>query len=377
MDKEFDVIQKDAGSRIDKWLCERMSNVSRKQVKDLLDDGRVLVNGKRVVIAGWELMDGDHVEVRLPPSFGSFSSEDITLPDSAASPEAAPNKVEYESVPSIADSIERHLKRKVDRHRAMAAASREQRKGQKRGEKQERGRSEAKDKRIKIYFEDRDVIVVEKPSGIEAVSSKEGASDDMLSQVHAYMKRKFKNAKNSFVHPVHRLDTETSGIMVFALSNVGKQLEEQFKKHSIKREYTALVEGRVDNEHGTIRKALEKGEFGEGKKVRESDEGKTAITEYQVEERYADATLLCVRVQTGRTHQIRVHLSGEGFPIIGDKLYHGDVPMKHRFQRQALHARLLGFRHPRTGRKFQFRSALPGDIKRLIGELRDGKKASS
>ena len=219
---------------------------------------------------------------------------------------------------------------------------------------------------VKILFEDRDIIVAEKPAGILSVSSDAGDRSSFADQIKGYLRRKYKTA--SYLKPVHRLDAETSGVMVFAKSKAGEAIEEQFKRHSIERRYVAIVEGAVVKESGQIKASLEKGEFGGGKKVRiaAGSEGVEAVTEYMVKEIYADATLLDVRVRTGRTHQIRVHLSEIGHPIVGDKLYGGKRP----FPRQALHAYKLSFRHPVTGKKMKFESKLPDDLAGLVDELR-------
>jgi len=219
---------------------------------------------------------------------------------------------------------------------------------------------------VNIIYEDRDIIAVDKPAGILSVTEAGSPKSDLESQVKAYLKRKFKTG--SYIKPVHRLDAETSGVMVFAKSKAGEKIEEQFRYHNIDRRYIAVVEGAVLKDSGRIDAPLEKGNFGGGKKVRAADgeAGRRAVTEYRVRERYSNATLLEISVHTGRTHQIRVHLAGIGHPIIGDKIYGGHYP----FWRQALHAAKLGFKHPVTGKKMKFESPLPKDFKDLVDELR-------
>jgi 23S rRNA pseudouridine1911/1915/1917 synthase len=157
-----------------------------------------------------------------------------------------------------------------------------------------------------------------------------------------------------------------------ALSKQGEVLEKQFREHSIKRRYQAVVHGAISSNDGAINKALEKGSFGHGKKVRTSETGKKALTEFTVRERYKNATLVDVGVSTGRTHQVRVHFQSIGHPLIGEKLYHDhrnrDIP----FKRHALHATELGFSHPVSGKRMTFRSPLPDDMKELIDQLRTG-----
>lgn len=229
---------------------------------------------------------------------------------------------------------------------------------------------------LKIYYEDRDIIVVEKPAGILSAPNEGGAAgENMLSEVKNYLGRKRKGSP-SFAAPVHRLDAETSGVMVFALSNAGKQIEEQFRNHAIHREYAAIVSGRIEEEGGRIESSLKKGDFHGGRKtmIVEKGLGKKAVTEFRVKERYLNATLLAVTVRTGRTHQIRAHFSEKGFPIIGDKIYTGkNGTNKISFGRHALHAHILKFRHPATGKQMTFHSKLPQDMQELVNRLREGK----
>lgn len=219
---------------------------------------------------------------------------------------------------------------------------------------------------VNLIYEDRDIIVVDKPAGILSVTEAGSSRSDLESRVKTYLKRKFKTG--SYLKPLHRLDAETSGPMVFAKSKAGEKIEEQFRYHNIERRYVAVVEGVVLKDSGRIDAPLEKGDFGGGKKVRAAgkETGRWAVTEYRVKERYPDATLLEISVHTGRTHQIRVHLAGIGHPIIGDKIYGSG----RSFWRQALHAARLGIRHPVTGKKMKFESPLPKDFRDLVDELR-------
>lgn len=219
---------------------------------------------------------------------------------------------------------------------------------------------------VKILYEDKDIIVVDKPAGVLSVPQEGSAKPCLEDQVRAYLRRKYKTA--SHLKPVHRLDADTSGAIVYAKSKIGERLEEMFRRHNIERKYLAVVCGTVGPEEGKIDAPLEKGEFGGGRKARTAGGacGKDAVTEYRVKERYANATLLEIRVLTGRTHQIRVHLAIIGHPIVGDGLYGGRAD----FSRQALHASVLGFKHPASGKKMRFESHTPKDMKDLIDELR-------
>lgn len=382
MEHHFIVQQSDIRERLDKWLCSKLPNFSRHQVKSLLDDGRVIVNRRRVLIAGWELEEGDEIEVRLPAGFESKltgSTEDSNIAsysDRSGSP-SSQRSIEHAKTlaeqTGVRESLERYFTRqKEQRHLPRLDKTKESK--QNKSIIETTKYQQPKD-RIRIYYEDRDVIVVEKRAGILSVPSKEKGSEkeNLLSEIQAYLKRRHRGSKHSFVAPLHRLDVETSGVMVFALSKDGQKLEQQFKDHSIRREYTAIVIGSVDKESGIIDIPLEKGDFPGGQKVRPATrgQGKKAITEFSVVERYSNASLLKLRVRTGRTHQIRVHLAAKGFPIVGDKLYANQSQIAiSKFPHHALHANLLSFRHPSTNKKYIFHSSLPRDIKNLIDYLR-------
>lgn len=314
---KFTVSTKEQGARLDHWLTRKLSKISRAQIKTLIDGGRASVNRRRVLIAGWELKSGDTVEVRIP---------DVRAP-----------------VNGSTKKNNRKVSRPADDFHAGS------------------------DRYLKILFEDRDLIVVDKPAGVLAEGKEGSPHDQLLAMIRGYLKRKFKESRGSYVKMLHRLDTETSGAIVAAKSKVGEQLEAAFSDHKIDRVYDAIVCGRIEKEQGKINLPLEKGDFGDGHKVQVSKDGKRAITEYRVKERYINATWLEVRVATGRTHQIRVHLAHIGHPVIGDKRYGTrDIP----FHRQALHARQLGFRHPRTQNKMEFQAKMPNDLNVLIDRLR-------
>jgi|SRR3989338_3551382 len=222
---------------------------------------------------------------------------------------------------------------------------------------------------LNVYFEDRDIIVVEKPSGFLTEPKEKSPRGNLLTLVKQYLQRKHPGIKDSYVKLLHRLDAETSGIVVLAKSKAGEALEADFRSHKIQRRYSAIVHGALDQGNGRIEYFLEEGDFGGGRKVRVAAgvDGKRAVTDFLVKERYPSATWLDITVHTGRTHQIRVHLEAIGHPILGDKIYRRDaVP----FSRQALHASGLIFKHPVTGKKLQFESPLPADLKLLIDRLR-------
>ncbi len=216
--------------------------------------------------------------------------------------------------------------------------------------------------------------MVEKPANIWSVPQHGSDLPDIMRMVQSYLRRKFPQSKYSYLKPLHRLDAETSGVMVFALSKEGEKLEQQFRSHTIGRRYLAVVHGAIEKSDGVIEAALEKGDFGRGRKARVATggEGKAARTAFTVKERYANATLVEARVLTGRTHQIRVHLASKGHPVIGDKTYAEQHAVKLPFSRQALHATYISFRHPVGGKAFAFTSPMPDDMKHLVDKLRSG-----
>lgn len=219
---------------------------------------------------------------------------------------------------------------------------------------------------VQVLHEDDDIIVCDKPAFMNY--------DNFVSEVNAYLKRKYGKQFYPYLGQMHRLDKETSGILVFTKKKRANKLAAQFRNRTIKKYYMALVHGQVEKEHGFIRKSLEKNKFEGGKKVQVSSKGKDSLTEYWVKERYEEATLLRVRLATGRTHQIRVHFADLGHPLLGDKLYGiKTLPgQKLPLKRQALHAAELEFVHPLTHKTIKIKSPLPQDMSECIDAYREG-----
>lgn len=207
---------------------------------------------------------------------------------------------------------------------------------------------------ISILYEDRYLLAIDKPEGLLSVPL-----DEERSHRHALgLLRRY--LETDQIYAVHRLDRETSGILLFAR---GKESEERlkklFEKHALKRQYFAIVEGRVELERGVWRAPLEELPSYE---VISSPEGKTAITHFVVERRSAKYSYLRLELETGRKHQIRVHCQLAGHPIVGDFRYGAtENPMK----RLALHSRYLELIHPFTGKSLQIESSLPRTFKVL------------
>ena len=223
---------------------------------------------------------------------------------------------------------------------------------------------------INIIYEDEDVVVVNKEKGM-VVHPAPGNYNGTLVNALLYHCGDLSGI-NGVIRPgiVHRIDKDTSGILVIAKNDAAHNfLAEQFKDHSIKREYYALVEGRFSKKEGTIDKPL-----GRHKKERIKmaivDDGKRAVTHYEVLEEYnKGVTLIKCTLETGRTHQIRVHMVSIGHPLVGDLVY-GHNKQKIKIEGQALHAKTLGFIHPSTREYMEFNSELPDYFNDILTELR-------
>lgn len=221
---------------------------------------------------------------------------------------------------------------------------------------------------VDVLFEDPYLLITNKRAFVDY--------DSFVGHVNAYLRRTHGKNFYPYVGQMHRLDKETSGILVFTKKKSANILSEQFRNRALKKEYLAVVEGRVGTDHGVIDEPLEKKKFEGGKKVQISrgPHGKESITEYWVEERYDHATLLRVHLKTGRTHQIRVHLSSIGHPLLGDKIYGVQSKIQNQkskqIDRQALHAHRLELTHPFTQQKMKITAPLPDDFKNLLDELR-------
>ncbi|HSA59175.1 MAG TPA: RluA family pseudouridine synthase [bacterium] len=287
------------GERLDRVL-QTLTGLSRKKAKSLLDQGRVKVNGRKVIIASWQMKTGDAIEVVA------------------------------ESMPTA----EKYF--------------------------------------LKVVYEDSDLLVVEKDAGIGCEPSSLAMRPSIVSIINAYLKRKNPHLKHHYLGLVHRLDRDTSGLMVYTKTKEANKITDQFKRHTIRRKYVAVVEGRIDKDQGRIEGFLKKSDLlGGGRKVAlgTAYSGQKAVTDFRVLERYGGATLVEINLNTGRTHQIRVQMASIGHPVVGDRIY-GKEEDRIRFPRQALHAAYLKFHHPVTGQKMEFSSELPKDMRKLVDRLR-------
>lgn len=221
---------------------------------------------------------------------------------------------------------------------------------------------------LDVLYEDNDIIVVNKPQGM-IVHPAAGIYTGTL--VNALLNHcKDLSGINGIVRPgiVHRIDKDTSGILVIAKNdNAHNKLSEQLKDHSMTREYIALVEGIIKEEKGTLSKPI--GRHKKDKiKMAVVEDGKKATTHYEVIERFKNYTLIKCILETGRTHQIRVHMCYLGHPVVGDPVY-GYKKQKFNLKGQLLHAKKLGFIHPTTGKYMEFEVEIPEYFKRIIDIL--------
>ncbi|WP_429930718.1 RluA family pseudouridine synthase [Agrobacterium vitis] len=321
----------DAEGRLDAWLAASLGgDLSRNRVKALIEQGAVFINGTAVTEPKRKIKPGDQVVIAMPePEDPEPKGEDIPLT---------------------------------------------------------------------VLYEDKDLIVLSKPAGLVVHP---GAGNWTGTLVNALIHHCGDSLSGigGVKRPgiVHRLDKETSGVMVVAKNDIAhRHLADQFADHGrsgpLERAYQALVWGRPRGLRGTIDAAL--GRAGDRTKRtvkrEDTDDAREAITHYEVMERYGEkpdatclASLVECRLETGRTHQIRVHMAHIGHPLIGDPEYGAAFKTKanllpdaakaivNNFHRQALHAYLLAFEHPTTGEVMHFEAPIPDDMETIIEALRD------
>lgn len=214
------------------------------------------------------------------------------------------------------------------------------------------------------------IVVVEKPSGLSTVPFDESERDSLDVRVRDVLFR-FHRGPRAPLGVVQRLDKETSGLLVFARTTAAKKhLQQQLRAHSVHRRYLALAHGSVSSTRVRSRLVKNRGDGRRGSTER-ADLGRLSVTHVRALEALAGATLVECRLETGRTHQIRIHLSELGHPLLGDRVYgHGYQGVRIDAERVMLHAAELGFVHPTTGRSMSFRSEPPLDFRRLLERLR-------
>ena len=311
-------------TRIDKYITGFIENASRTKVQKAINLGNVIVNGN-FVKSNYLLRPFDEIEIELP----------------------VPDKQEI-----LAENIP-----------------------------------------LDIIFEDEYFLIVNKPAGMVTHPAYKNYSGTLVNAVMYYAQQKNESLSNinGFERAgiVHRLDKDTSGLLVIAKDEeTHRLLSQQFFKHTIEREYNAIIWGLMKEKSGTIENRLGRDKRDRKKvAVLHPDEttGRIAITDYEVIEEYEFLSLIKLILKTGRTHQIRVHLSSIGHAVFGDDTYGGRQPhsinltskikaqivnLLEVMPRQALHARVLGFIHPRTKEKMHFESSLPEDMRKIINKIK-------
>lgn len=221
-----------------------------------------------------------------------------------------------------------------------------------------------------ILYEDDDIIVINKPFGLVVHP---GAGNEKVTVVSALLSHTNLSPIGAPDRPgvVHRLDKETSGIMVLAKTKEAhKNLADQFASHDLEKEYIAIIQGHIVNKKGRIEVAIERDPVHRQRmKATSADNGRMAISKFEVIEYLKNATLVKVQILTGRTHQIRVHMAFTGHPLLGDTTYGG---RKFGNNEHFLHSAKLSFKHPISGKSMTFQAEIPSRFQQVIEELREG-----
>ncbi len=225
---------------------------------------------------------------------------------------------------------------------------------------------------LDIVYEDSDLIVVNKKRGMVVHPAPGNYTGTLVNALLYHSKNLSSIGGPTRPGIVHRLDKDTSGLLVVAKNDLAyKSLSKQIRNRTITRNYIALVHGRLEGDEGWIEAKIGRHPVHRKKMavVGELRVGREALTHYRVLERLDNFTIVKVEIKTGRTHQIRVHLSYIGHPVVGDPTY-GPKKSPYRDLGQFLHAETLGFIHPRTGRYMEFKSKIPEDMEDVIKELK-------
>ncbi len=308
----------EGGLRLDRWLADRLPHLSRSRLKALIEEGAVAIDERTINAPAHRVKPGDRIRIAIP--------------------EARPAEPAAEAIPLV------------------------------------------------IVHEDDALLVVDKPAGM-VVHPAPGAPAGTLVNALLHHCGDSLSGIGGVRRPgiVHRIDKDTSGLLVVAKTDAAHQgLAAQLAAHRMTREYVAFVHGRPMPPAGRIEGAIGRHPVDRKRMAVVTRNGKAAVTHYATEALYHDAggTVIAARIrcrlETGRTHQVRVHMAHAGHPLIGDPVYGRrrrglrDIPLAGSFGRQALHAARLGFIHPATGESLQFASPLPYDLKQLQDALECG-----
>jgi 23S rRNA pseudouridine1911/1915/1917 synthase len=225
---------------------------------------------------------------------------------------------------------------------------------------------------LPLLYADDDLVIVDKPAGLLSVPTAPDARDEDTALARVLDYARHRTPRRPFAGAVHRLDRDTSGALAFALNAETKRgLRDLFREHRIERRYAAIVLGSPRADQGTIDAPIHDAYQGGRRRIARADEpSREAVTRFKVLERLAGGALLEVELETGRQHQIRLHLAHIGLQVLGDPVYGRAAKKAPDVPRQMLHARTLAFSHPRTDAAVRVESPLPPDFREALKRLR-------
>ena len=227
---------------------------------------------------------------------------------------------------------------------------------------------------LDILYEDQDLLIVNKPKGMVVHPSAGHYTDTLVNAIMYHCKDSLSGI-NGKIRPgiVHRIDMDTTGSLIVCKNDEAHvDIAQQIKEHSVNRIYVGIVCGNVKDDEGTIEGPIGRHPIERKKMAINEKNGKPAITHYKVLERFGNYTYMQFKLETGRTHQIRVHMASINHPLLGDMLYSSYSPTKNRFkglEGQCLHAKTIGFVHPKTGEYMEFDAPLPKYFANLLEVL--------
>lgn len=224
---------------------------------------------------------------------------------------------------------------------------------------------------LDIIYEDKDIILINKPKGMVVHPAAGHYSGTLVNGLMSHCRSELSGI-NGVMRPgiVHRIDMDTTGVLIVCKNDMAhNSISEQLKEHSITRRYAAIVHGVLKDDEGTINAPIGRHPIDRKKMSINEKNGRDAITHYRVLERFRQYTYIECQLETGRTHQIRVHMASTGHPLLGDSVY-GPAKCPFRLNGQTLHAGVLGIIHPRTGEYMEFSAPLPDYFEELLRKLR-------
>ena len=224
---------------------------------------------------------------------------------------------------------------------------------------------------LDIIYEDKDIILINKPKGMVVHPAAGHYSGTLVNGLMSHCRSELSGI-NGVMRPgiVHRIDMDTTGVLIVCKNDMAhNSISEQLKEHSITRKYAAIVHGVLKDDEGTINAPIGRHPIDRKKMSINEKNGRNAITHYRVLERFRQYTYIECQLETGRTHQIRVHMASTGHPLLGDSVY-GPAKCPFRLNGQTLHAGVLGIIHPRTGEYMEFTAPLPAYFEELLRKLR-------